>query len=656
MTAAGPLRVWREREDRLLRIRLSRPKANILDSAMVAALDDAFAAAVRPSPGLPALRGVLLDAEGPNFSFGASVEEHLPEKFEAMLRGFHALVLRVLELPIPVLVVVKGQCLGGGLELASAGGVIFAGPDTKLGQPEIVLGVFAPAASCLLPERIGFAAAEELLLSGRSVDATEALRIGLVRAVEANPEGAALAWFDENLANKSASSLRFAVRASRAGLVERVRAKLAALEAMYASELMPTRGCPGRAERVHRQAARAVGGLLIMIGSTKTTAAIVARCQALFDDLEFKSAREWKAAKPGRHVVAYMPIYVPRELIHAAGMLPLGILGAGENLEVIHGDAYYQSYICRIPRSTLELGVTGRLDFVDGFLFPSICDVIRNLSGIWKLLFPKVYVRYFDVPQNFSDAIGGEYYVQELKELREGLAKLGGVEITDDALRASIALYNENRRLVREVYAARAKAPWLAPASEVYLVMRAGMVLPVEEHTELLRDYLAAVRAEPRPQRDNCRIVLNGVFCEQPPLNLIKAIEMSGCYIVDDDFMLVNQWLLDDVPTTGEPLRELSSAFLHRSVETSAKYQPDQALKGKFLVDSVREKAAEGVIFAAPSFCDPALLDRPMLESALDRVDVPHIGFKYAENSAQMQPVREQAGTFADSIKLWSAP
>jgi len=393
-----------------------------------------------------------------------------------------------------------------------------------------------------------------------------------------------------------------------------------------------------------------------MIDSSKTTAAIVARCQELFDDLQFTAARAWKAAKPGRKVVAYMPIYVPRELVHAAGMLPLGILGAGENLEVIHGDAYYQSYICRIPRSTLELGVTGRLDFVDGFLFPSICDVIRNLSGIWKLQFPNVYVRYFDVPQNYQDGVGGEYYVRELQELRDGLAELGGVRITDDALRASIAVFNENRRLVCEVYAARAKEPWLAPTSEVYLVMRAGMVLPVEEHSQLLRDYLAAIRAEPRPQRDNCRIVLNGVFCEQPPLNLIKAIELSGCYVVDDDFTLVNRWLLEDVPTSGDPIEQLSRAFLHHSSETAAKYQPDEQLKGKFLIDSVKDSGAEGVIFAAPSFCDPALLDRPMLESALDRVDVPHIGFKYAENSAQMQPVREQAGTFADSIKLWSAP
>jgi benzoyl-CoA reductase subunit C len=392
------------------------------------------------------------------------------------------------------------------------------------------------------------------------------------------------------------------------------------------------------------------------MATSSQTALVVARCQELFDDLDFKSARAWKAAAPGRRVVAYMPIYVPREIIHAAGMLPLGILGAGENMEVIHGDAYYQSYICRIPRSTLELGITGRLDFVDGFLFPSICDVIRNLSGIWKLLFPKVYVRYFDVPQNYASGIGGSYYEQELLELKEGLEGVAGVKITDDALRASIAVYNENRRLVRELYALRARTPWLAPSSEVYLVMRAGMVLPVEEHNRLVAEYLAAVQAEPRPMRDNCRVVLNGVFCEQPPLNLIKAIELSGCYVVDDDFMLVSRWILGDVATEGDPLANLSEAFLHRSAETSAKYQPSLEQKGQYIVDAVRENGAEGVIFAAPSFCDPALLERPMLEKKLEKVDVPHIGFKYAENSGQMQPVREQAGTFADSIKLWSTP
>jgi benzoyl-CoA reductase subunit C len=384
-------------------------------------------------------------------------------------------------------------------------------------------------------------------------------------------------------------------------------------------------------------------------------AAITERCQALFEDLDFSAVKAWKAAVPGRKAIGYMPVYVPRELIHAAGMLPVGILGGGDSLEVIQGDAYYQSYICRIPRSTIELGLTGRLDCLDGMLFPSICDVIRNLSGMWQILFKDKYVKYVDVPQNYQDSVGGNFYIQEMEAVRDDLGRLRGAPITDAELNASIAVYNDNRAAVRELYAYRAAKPWQAPTSEVYLLLRAGMVLPPEEHTTLVREYIAATDAIPRPKRDNARVVINGSFCEQPPLGLIKSIEMSGCYIVDDDFMLVTRWLLDEVPADRNPLEELSKAFLHRSASTAAKYETTREEKGVFLMKQVKNAAAEGVIFAAPSFCDPALLERPMLQDVLGKRGIPYTAFKYAENTGQMAPIREQAGTFADSIKLWSA-
>ncbi|MTW17145.1 benzoyl-CoA reductase subunit C [Rhodoplanes serenus] len=385
-----------------------------------------------------------------------------------------------------------------------------------------------------------------------------------------------------------------------------------------------------------------------------STAEIVARCQTLFEDLDFKEARAWKAAAPGRKVVGFMPVYVPLELIHAAGCLPLGLFGGGDRMEVIHGDAYYQSYICRIPRSTIELGVTGRLDFVDGMIFPFVCDVIRNLSGMWKLMFPNVWSKFFDTPQNFDPEIGGRYYVEELRELRDGLAALTEREVTDEAIRASIVLYNENRRLVREVYAFRARFPWKAPNSEVYLLMRGGLMMDVAEHNAMLADYLAAAEAEDRPKRDNVRIAVYGSFCEQPPLNLIKSIEMAGCYVVEDDYSLVNRFITADIPVEGDPLEALSLAYLRSSVETSCKYVPREEDKGRYHIEQVKKARAEGVVYATPSFCDPALLDRPMICRRLGEAGIPHISFKYAENSGQMQPIREQAGTFADSIKLWS--
>jgi cyclohexa-1,5-dienecarbonyl-CoA hydratase len=231
-----PLKIWSEAEGQLLRLRLNRPKANLIDAAMIAALD----AALARNSGNGQLGAVLLDAEGPHFSFGASVEEHMPAQCAAMLAGLHGLVMRMIEFPVPLLVAVRGQCLGGGLEVALAGHLMFVAPDAALGQPEMKLGVFAPAASCLLPELIGPQRSLDLLMSGRSITGVEAAAMGIAREAVADPAQAALAYFEEHLATKSASSLRYAVKAARFDYVARVRDKIRVVEQLYLDELMAT--------------------------------------------------------------------------------------------------------------------------------------------------------------------------------------------------------------------------------------------------------------------------------------------------------------------------------------------------------------------------------------------------------------------------------
>ena len=231
-----PLKTWRDRDNRLLRLRLDRPKANIVDAEMIGALQSAFEGLAAK----PDAHAVLLDHAGPNFSFGASVEEHLPGQCDAMLTAMHGLVKTMLACPVPILVAVKGQCLGGGLEVAMGGQLIFAAPDAYLGQPEIKLAVIAPAASCLLPRLIARSHADDLLLTGRTISGARAAEIGLAMDGGPDPEATALTYFDEHYAGLSASSLRLAVEASRGRFRAEVSADLDRVEQLYLKDLMQT--------------------------------------------------------------------------------------------------------------------------------------------------------------------------------------------------------------------------------------------------------------------------------------------------------------------------------------------------------------------------------------------------------------------------------
>jgi len=218
------------------RVGIGGSRGNIVDAALTAALADAFAEAART----PSLKAILLEGQGKHFSFGASVQEHLPGEVAGMLGRFHGLLRQMLDLGVPLLAAVRGQCLGGGLELVTACHRVFASRDATLGQPEIALGVFAPFASVALGERVGRRHAEDLCLTGRSVGAEEALAMGLVDELCDDPAERALAWARQHLLPRSARSLRFAARAVRAGLRTRLERELPEVERLYLEELMQT--------------------------------------------------------------------------------------------------------------------------------------------------------------------------------------------------------------------------------------------------------------------------------------------------------------------------------------------------------------------------------------------------------------------------------
>jgi benzoyl-CoA reductase subunit C len=380
---------------------------------------------------------------------------------------------------------------------------------------------------------------------------------------------------------------------------------------------------------------------------------IIDSCQRIYYDVRLEAIAAWKKEDPAaRKAVAYLPVYAPREIFVGSGVRPVATFGGGDQVNVIRGDSFYQSYICHLPRSVVELGLSSWKDTLEGLVAPAICDVIRNVSGVWKVLFPDKLTYFLDLPQNFESKCGGKFYLSQLQELAEHLSKMSGRKPDADAYREAIVSYNRNRRAVRALAKMRVESPHWVPAWEYYLLVRAGDQMDADTHTDLIEKYMDLAGELNRSEQDNARIMVVGGFCEQPPLNLIRTIERSGCYLVDDDFTLGYRFLEQDADENIDPFQSLVDVYLKHSTYSSVKYEGDTP-KSKRLVETALAKRADGVLLMSPSFCDPSLLDRPHFQKALEDAGIPYSTLQYAENLGQFAPIREQTGTFAEAIKLW---
>ena len=366
-------------------------------------------------------------------------------------------------------------------------------------------------------------------------------------------------------------------------------------------------------------------------------------------DLDFPTVREWKTSHPGSKAIGYFPVYAPVELIHAAGMLPVGLSGAGDRLDIQHADARFGSFICSIVKTTLEMGMTERLAPFDGFLFSTICDSARNLCFVMKRNFPGMYIDFLHLPHNPSSPAAAEFLADEYRRLLLELERLGGHKISEDALHNSIALYNRNRALIRELYRLRTARPQQVPTWELYQAVRLGNFLPVEEHTAHLQAALADFSSRSAKQRDSIRIVIEGSFCEQPPLPVIRLIEDAGCYVVDDDFVIGQSWFESDVPTEGDPLLALAKSYLDGSVYSSVRHDFRKP-RWDGLVEKVRRSRADAVLFLIAKFCEPAYFDYVPYKEELERAGIPHLQLEFEEKSFTFDRLRMEIETFVESL------
>ena len=385
------------------------------------------------------------------------------------------------------------------------------------------------------------------------------------------------------------------------------------------------------------------------VQSNTSLESLIAFCREIVLDTEYSEAKQWLQEQPHRKAVGCFPIYCPIELIHAGGMLPLGIIGGGNQIEIAHADSRFQSFVCSIVKSTLELGLTDRLQFLDGMLFHNICDPARNLASVFHRNFPKMFVEYIHYPQNFTSELGKQYLEGEYRRVLGRLQELAGRSVSTDELNNSIRLYNRIRAILRELYRIRSESPHLLSATECFLLTRAGTLRPPEQHVQLLEQVLAAVPTRSVRPKDRIRVVLEGSFCELPPLGLIEGLEEAGCYILDDDFLRGWRWFTTDVPVEGNPLRALATSYADRSYFSGTKHDLRE-FKADHLIRSARENKADAVIILAAKFCEPALFDYALYRPALDEANIPHLFLEFEEKAWLYDRARSEVETFVESL------
>jgi len=301
------------------------------------------------------------------------------------------------------------------------------------------------------------------------------------------------------------------------------------------------------------------------MSESRTIEQIVDECRDLLGLLPDEVLARARERRPDLGGFAVFPVYAPVEIIHAAGLLPVGLFGAGDKVEITHADSRFQSFICSIAKSTLELFLRERMKGFAGVVFSSICDVARNLASVVQRNAPDLYVEYLHLPQNNVNACSLTYTRAEFERFRSNLARHLARPIPDEAIGRSLDLYNRVRRRVRDLYALRRERPGSISAAEVTTVLRAGTRMMPEDFLPLL-ERLAEQAAQRRVRpRDCVQVVIEGAFCEQPPVGLVEVIEAAGCQVRDDDMLIGWRLFEQDVPTDGDPLGALAEAYLHHS-------------------------------------------------------------------------------------------
>lgn len=374
----------------------------------------------------------------------------------------------------------------------------------------------------------------------------------------------------------------------------------------------------------------------------KTLEETLYNCRELAEDPSFPTVKAWR--ENGGKVLGHFQVYFPEELAYAAGMLPFKVCGA--QVEGMEAESHFGSYLCSVIKTSLELALTKQIT-LDMFVTHPICDAARNLAAIWGRNF-SYPCQILYLPQNPNSRHSAEYLRGEYHRLLTDIETIVGHKVRDEDIANAIGVYNESRRLMRELYDIKRESPWLIAAEDAYALIAIAGCLPRDTYNALMQRVLPQIRERRLQPKDKMRIVFEGGFCEQPPLDLIQVIGQS-CYIVDDDLLIGLRYILEDVPSTGDPLANLAESYIERSSYSPVQHDLRKP-KEEMLLERIRHSRAEAAIITAAKMCEPGLEEQVAYTKALDQAGVPYFVSEFEENQTTFDHIGIQLETFVENL------
>jgi bzd-type benzoyl-CoA reductase N subunit len=355
-------------------------------------------------------------------------------------------------------------------------------------------------------------------------------------------------------------------------------------------------------------------------------------------------AKTWKDETGGK-IIGHFCSYTPEEIILAAGALPFRIFGSAEN--VSKSDSHLQAYSCSLVRGALGDALSGRLDFLDGTVFPHTCDSIQRLSDIWRMNINCGFHSDVIHPAKLNTKSARDYMINVMHKFKEDLENQLQVEITAEQMRNAANHYNKLRTRLKKIYEIRRNNPGVIDSSAIHAIVKTSMVIDRKVLAEQLDKIIEQLESRTRSSAPTKkRLVAAGGLCNMP--DIYKTIEDCGAWVVWDDFCTGSRYFNGNIDTNGDMIESIAKRYLDRIV-CPAKHSGLYS-RGEHVLKIVKQSKAQGVIFLFLKFCDPHSFDYPYIKEMLDKEGIPSMLFEIEDQLPSEGQFKTRCEAFVEML------